>query len=40
MLDSYTIIRWSKDKGEEKITYDISETAQKIRAKWRNEHIK
>lgn len=40
MRDSYTIIRWSKDKGEEKVTYDISETANKIRAKWKNEHVK
>lgn len=40
MRDSYTVIRWSKDRGEEKITYDISETVNKIRAKWRNEHIK
>lgn len=40
MRDSYTIIRWSKDKGEERITYDISETANKIRAKWRTEHGK
>ena len=38
MRDSYTVIRWSKDKGEEKVTYDISETANKIRAKWRAEH--
>ena len=40
MRDSYTIIRWSKDKGEEKVTYDISETANKIRAKWRAEYGK
>ena len=40
MRDSYTVIRWSKDKGEEKVTYDISETANKIRAKWRAEYGK
>ena len=40
MLNSYTIEKWSKDKGEERITYDISETANKIRAKWRTEHGK
>lgn len=39
MQDSYTIRRWSKDKDDiEEITYDISETANKIRAKWRIEH--
>ena len=38
MRDSYTVIKWSKDKGEEKVTYDISETANKIRSKWRAEH--
>jgi len=38
MRDSYTVIRWSKDKGEEKVTYDVSETANKIRSKWRAEY--
>lgn len=38
MADSYTVISWSKENGEEKITYDISETANKIRSKWRAEH--
>ena len=38
MRDSYTVIRWSKDMGEEKVTYDISETANKIRSKWRAEY--
>jgi len=40
MRDSYTVIRWSKDRGEEKVTYDISETANKIRSKWRAKHGK
>lgn len=35
MRNSYTIKRWSKEKGDETITYDISETANKIRAKYR-----
>lgn len=39
MQDSYTIRRWSKEKDDtEEITYDISETANKIRSKWRAEH--
>ena len=40
MRNSYTVEKWSKEKGDEEITYDISETANKIRTKWRNEHIK
>ena len=40
MRDSYTVITWSKDKGEEKVTYDISETANKIRNKWKSEYKK
>lgn len=35
MRNSYTIKRWSKEKGDETITYDISETANKIRARYR-----
>lgn len=38
MADSYTVISWSKENGDQKTTYDISETANKIRAKWRTEH--
>ena len=38
MRDSYTVISWSKENGEQKTTYDISSTANKIRAKWRAEH--
>lgn len=38
MQDSYTVHKWSKENGDEEITYDISETATKIRAKWRTEH--
>ena len=38
MLDSYTVEGWSKEKGDTTTTYDISETANKIRAKWRAEH--
>lgn len=38
MLNSYTVEKWSKEKGDEEITYDISETANKIRKKWRSEH--
>ena len=38
MLDCYNITTWSKETGEKTIEYDISETANKIRAKWRNEH--
>jgi hypothetical protein len=40
MADSYTVASWSKENGEQKTTYDISETANKIRAKWRVEHGK
>lgn len=38
MQDSYTVHKWSKENGDEEVTYDISETANKIRAKWRLEH--
>ena len=39
MLDEYSVRRWVKDKDDfETIKYDISETANKIRAKWRIEH--
>ena len=38
MRDSYTVISWSKENGEQKTLYDISETANKIRSKWRAEH--
>ena len=38
MQDSYTVHKWSKENGDEEVTYDISETANKIRAKWRIEH--
>ena len=38
MRDSYTVISWSKENGEQKTTYDISDTANKIRNKWRVEH--
>ena len=38
MLDSYTVKSWSKEYGEKTTTYDISETANKIRSKWRAEH--
>lgn len=38
MADSYTVISWSKENGEQKTTYDISETANKIRANWGTEH--
>ncbi len=35
MTDKYAIHRWSKDKDDvEKIIYDISDTANKIRSKW------
>ena len=40
MLNSYTVEKWSKENGYEEITYDISETANKIRAKWRDEYGK
>ena len=38
MADSYMVISWSKENGEQKTTYDISKTADKIRSKWRAEH--
>ena len=38
MNDSYTIKSWSKETGEKTTRYDISSTANKIRAKWRAEH--
>ena len=38
MADSYMVISWSKENGEQKTTYDISKTANKIRSKWRAEH--
>ena len=38
MYDCHHVTTWSKEKGEETIEYDISETANKIRAKWRVEH--
>lgn len=40
MLDSYTVEGWSKEKGDTTTTYDISETANKIRSKWKAEHSK
>lgn len=39
IADSYSFIRFSKD-GDEHITVDISETAEKIRARWRSKHEK
>lgn len=39
MRDKYSVRRWVKDKDDyEEVTYDIFETANKIRAKWRAEH--
>ena len=38
MLDSYTVIGWSKEYGNKTTRYDISATANKIRAKWRVGH--
>lgn len=38
MPDFYTVKSWSKETGEKTTTYDISKTANKIRAKWRTEH--
>lgn len=38
MLDSYTVEGWSKEEGDTTTTHDISETANKIRSKWRAEH--
>ena len=38
MRDSYTVISWSKENGEQKTTYDSSRTANKIRTKCRAEH--
>lgn len=40
MVDSYTVKSWSKECGEKTTTYNISETANKIRAKWKIEHGK
>lgn len=41
MRDKYTIHRWSKDKDDvEEIIYDISETANRIRNKWKLEYKK
>ena len=40
MLDSYTVESWSKEEGDTTTTYDISETANKIRSKWRAEYGK
>lgn len=34
MRDSYTVHRWSREEGDSEITYDISETAKKIRKKY------
>ena len=38
MVSTYSVHTWSKEKGDEEIIYDISETVQKIRAKWKAEH--
>ena len=38
MNDSYTIKSWSKEYGDKTTRYDISSTANKIRAKWRAGH--
>ena len=38
MLDSYSVISWSKEYGDKTTRYDISSTANKIRSKWRVEH--
>ena len=41
MVNSYSIRKWSKEKDDiETIEYDISETANKIRSKWKAEHSK
>lgn len=41
MRDKYTIHRWSKDKDEvEETIFNISETANKIRNKWKLEYKK
>ena len=40
MVDSYIVKSWSKEYGEKTTIYDISETANKIRAKWRTENGK
>lgn len=34
MLDSYSVISWSKEYGDKTTRYDISRTANKIRSKW------
>ena len=38
MADSYKVCTWSKDKGEEFVEYDISETANKIRKRYKELH--
>lgn len=38
MSNSYSVITWSKETGEKTTEYDISETANKIRSRWRKEH--
>lgn len=40
MVSTYTVHTWSKEKGDEEIIYDISETVNKIRKKWEAEHGK
>ena len=40
MLNSYSVISWSKEYGDKTTRYDISKTANKIRGKWRTEHGK
>ena len=40
MSESYTIKSWSKEAGEKTTTYDISETANKIRSKWKTGYNK
>lgn len=38
MVSTYSVHTWSKEKGDEEIIYNISETANKIREKWKAEH--
>lgn len=38
MLDCYHVTMWSKETDEKTTEYDISETANKIRSRWRKEH--
>lgn len=38
MQNSYSIRSWSREKGDKLYVYNISETANKIRSKWRVEH--